>query len=241
MTLDPEAIQASWERIRPHGDMVPLRFYETLLMVHPELEPLFPRRMTRQRDHLFMAVDTIARSLKSITTMIPVIEKLGRRHAAFAEPEHYTWVGNALIATLENFDHMWTKFLLDQWTEAYDSIADLMIEAGSRLRVDIDPTPRWYTVETKERQRNWIIMQLAAYPKPIDTGTRYVWATPDGVPGLWRQFGLCEGSAHPDDLRTRHAIVLYFAVEDVATRAMAARPLGSRVAVAPMEDTDHDH
>lgn len=242
MTLDPEAVQASWERIVPHGDLIPLRFYETLFMVHPELEALFPKRMTRQRDHLLVAVNAVVRSLKALEAMLPQLEALGRRHASFVTSvEQYTWVGNALLATLEKFDPQWDDQLAEWWSDAYDTVADVMIDAAGQLRQRVDPTPRWYTVERKERVREWLSITLAAYPQPIDVGTRYVWVTPDGVPGLWRPYELHEGAAHPDDLQTRHAIVLYFPVEDVATRAMAARPLGSRVAVAPLEDTDHEH
>lgn len=241
--LDPAMIRASWQRIAQAGDMVPLRFYETLFYVHPELRSKFPKRMSRQRDHLVKAIDHVVRSVDHLEQVLPELKALGRRHARLAAPEHYAYVGQALIATFRQTDPLWDVDLRAQWEAAYALVAQVMSQAAAELHDEMDPTPRWYHVARNERLGSWEAMVwLDAADQPVDPKSSCVWVTPDGQPGWWQDHrpltvgALADVDADPRRLDTRDLIVLYVTVNDHASRALAVSPIGARVAVAPMED-----
>ena len=98
--MDTAALKASWTQAKALGDEVPQYFYAHLFLTHPELRPMFPIRMTGQREKLVGALGAVVSSVDNLDDVIPVLEQLGRDHRRFrAVTEHYTAVGASLLAT----------------------------------------------------------------------------------------------------------------------------------------------
>ena len=56
---DALLLRESWTAVATYGDQVPLHFYATLFLHHPEVRDLFPVGMAGQRDRLVAALGHI--------------------------------------------------------------------------------------------------------------------------------------------------------------------------------------
>src|SRR3954453_7730492 len=124
-------MRASFGKAAAHGDQAPLWFYSHLFLSHPETRQLFPVSMAHQRDRLFGALGEVMARVDDLEALGPILQQLGRDHRKFGTlAAHYPAVGGSLLATLEHFDDEWTPELAKSWSEAYDVVATVMIEAA---------------------------------------------------------------------------------------------------------------
>ena len=65
--------------------------------------------------------------------IVPAVQALGRRHDGYGvRDEHYATVGSALLWTLEQgLGAAFTPAVRNAWTEAYGTLASVMIEAAN--------------------------------------------------------------------------------------------------------------
>lgn len=114
-------VRNSFDRVSKFGDAVPLRFYSKLFLAHRELREKFEIDMSEQREKLWSMLDSIVHGETD------ELEELGRRHEMYTVlPEHYPLVGGALIATLRHFDEEWDSELEELWSNAYQTVSDIM-------------------------------------------------------------------------------------------------------------------
>jgi hemoglobin-like flavoprotein len=87
--------------------------------------------MAQQKKTLMQTLTVVVKSLDRLDQLVPAIEALGRRHAGYGVREtHYDTVGEALLWTLgQGLGDGFTPELRDAWTEAYTTLASVMIGA----------------------------------------------------------------------------------------------------------------
>jgi hemoglobin-like flavoprotein len=88
--------------------------------------------MDRQRKVLMQTLTVVVKTLDRIEQLLPAVEALGRRHAGYGvRDSHYATVGAALLWTLEQgLGEAFTPAVREAWTEAYGTLASVMIEAA---------------------------------------------------------------------------------------------------------------
>jgi pimeloyl-ACP methyl ester carboxylesterase/hemoglobin-like flavoprotein len=139
---DDDALQiaASFARVAPRADAFCVRVYDRLFASHPELRPLFPADMTAQRRKLLGALAAIVDNLQAPGRLVPLLEDLGRRHAAYGvQPDSFDAVGEALLGAIGDFDDRFGDPIQAAWTRAYARIAQAMQRGLLAERVTVPP------------------------------------------------------------------------------------------------------
>lgn len=128
-----ELVQQSFAKVAPIADTAAKLFYERLFVTNPQLRPLFPADMKDQRGKLMKTLAVAVAGLTKLDTVVPVLQRLGKRHAAYGvEEEHYDIVGETLIWTLQQgLGDEFTDAVRDAWLQTYTIVADVMKEAAA--------------------------------------------------------------------------------------------------------------
>jgi nitric oxide dioxygenase len=134
-------VQQSFETAAIMGEKVAEIFYAELFAIDPSLRSMFKGDMHEQRQKLLAALALVVRSLHAPEKILEPVKKLAIKHVDYGvRPEHYTYVGNALLRTLKKgFGPKFTPELSDAWVEAFRMLSRVMKEAaygssGARLR-----------------------------------------------------------------------------------------------------------
>ncbi|MET8121657.1 globin domain-containing protein [Micromonospora sp. NPDC005189] len=150
--MDAARLKQSWSLVAGHGDQVPLYFYSTLFLAHPETRQMFPTNMAGQRDRLVTALGHIVSNVDRVDGLVGFLQDLGADHRKFAvRAEHYPAVGEALLATLRHFlGEQWTDELAQDWAAAYGLVAQVMTEAAQAAEA---VNPPWWVAEIVAHER----------------------------------------------------------------------------------------
>jgi NAD(P)H-flavin reductase/hemoglobin-like flavoprotein len=189
--MDPAALKGSWALVARHGDAVPSHFYATLFTVHPQLRVMFPMSMASQRDRLVSALGQIVAGVDRLDAVVPFVQGLGRDHRRFdVRAEHYPMVGEALLSTLAHFlGEAWTPQLAQDWTAAYQLVAQVMVEAAEKATAAA--TPAYWTAKVADHERRGLdvaVLRLRPdLPYPYVAGQSCAIEIPDR-PRLWRYY-----------------------------------------------------
>jgi hemoglobin-like flavoprotein len=133
--MTPEAItvvQESFQKVAAIADQAAEIFYRNLFALDPQLQSLFPSDMQTQGRKLMQMIGLAVHGLKSPDTLIPAVQALGRRHAAYGvEEKDYETVGKALILTLEQgLGADFTPQVREAWLATYQLLAETMKQAA---------------------------------------------------------------------------------------------------------------
>ena len=125
-------VQDSFDKMSALGLQATEIFYAELFAIDPSLRSMFPDDLKSQQRKLLAALATVVRSLHTPVTIMNTVEKLAVKHLDYGvQPEHYTYIGNALLRTLkQGLGADFTPELCDAWTEAYRMLARVMKEAA---------------------------------------------------------------------------------------------------------------
>lgn len=119
-SVEIDLIRSSWADVWTDKQLVAELFYTNLFKMDPSLRSLFPEQMTTQGEKLMSMLNVVVNNLERLDTLIPDVQALGRRHAAYGvKSNHFETVGAALISTLEQ--GLGEKFTLDTrvaWSNA---------------------------------------------------------------------------------------------------------------------------
>lgn len=132
--MTPEKIamvQDSFKKVAPISDVAADIFYDRLFEIAPQVRPLFPEDMSEQKKKLMQMLAIAVNGLTKLDEILPAVQDLGRRHNAYdVTAEHYDYVGAALLFALgKGLGDAFTDELKDAWTETYNTLAGVMIEA----------------------------------------------------------------------------------------------------------------
>lgn len=91
--------------------------------------------MDAQGDKLTHALTMVVRSLDTWSALVPTLEALGRRHAAYGVTDaHYPSVRDALLDTFDLvLGAAMTDAAREAWTAALDGVAAIMCTASHRM------------------------------------------------------------------------------------------------------------
>jgi len=201
--VDIPAMRANFARAAATGDEAPLYFYSHLFLSHPETRAMFPVSMAHQRDRLFSALGDVVARVDDLEALVPILQQLGRDHRKFGTlAAHYPAVGASLLATLEHFDDEWTPELAKSWSEAYDVVATVMIEAAEEAAEQ----PAWWDADVVGHDRRSIdVAVLTVRPQ-----ARYDYLPGQSLsletdlrPRLWRYYSPAN-APRPDGLIELH-------------------------------------
>ncbi|MFU8874214.1 globin domain-containing protein [Micromonospora sp. SL4-19] len=150
--MDAARLKQSWSLVAAYSDQVPLYFYSTLFLAHPDTRQMFPTNMAGQRDRLVTALGHIVSNVDQIDSLVGFLQDLGADHRKFAvRPEHYPAVGEALLATLQHFlGEAWTEELAQDWAAAYGLVSKVMIDAAEAAE---SVNPPWWVAEILGHER----------------------------------------------------------------------------------------
>lgn len=125
-------VTESLTALAPAVPGVTSRFYARLFATHPGLRSLFPADVTRQGQHLAVAVAMVARNADRLADLEEPLRELGARHVRYgAERAHYAVVRDLLLETLaEAAGTLWIGPLAEAWAEVLHRVCELMIEGA---------------------------------------------------------------------------------------------------------------
>lgn len=129
-----QTVRSSFNLLQPIATHAAELFYTHLFAADPLLRQLFRGDMAQQGERLMTMIGAAVGLLDRPDALIPVLQKLGARHAGYGVVEaHYATVGDALLSTLEQgLGDALTPETGAAWAELYGLVSRTMIEA-SRL------------------------------------------------------------------------------------------------------------
>jgi len=201
--VDIAAMRANFAKAAATGDEAPLYFYSHLFLSHPETRQLFPVSMAHQRDRLFSALGDVVARVDDLDALVPILQQLGRDHRKFGTlAAHYPAVGASLLATLEHFDDAWTPELAKSWSEAYDVVATVMIQAAEEAAGQ----PAWWEADVVGHERRTIdvaVLQVRPRAQYDYLPGQSISLETDLRPRLWRYYSPAN-APRPDGLLEIH-------------------------------------
>jgi NAD(P)H-flavin reductase/hemoglobin-like flavoprotein len=201
--VDIAAMRANFAKAAAAGDEAPLYFYSHLFLSHPETRQLFPVSMAHQRDRLFAALGDVVARVDDLDALVPILQELGRDHRKFGTlAAHYPAVGASLLATLEHFDDEWTPELAKSWSEAYDVVATVMIQAAEEAAEQ----PPWWEADVVGHERRTIdiaVLQVRPRARYDYLPGQSISLESDLRPRLWRYYSPAN-APRPDGLLEIH-------------------------------------
>jgi len=134
-----DLIQGSFRQVEPIADDAAALFYGRLFELDPSVKPLFKTDLVEQGRKLMASLGLVVKGLRDLEKILPTIRELGVRHVAYGtKTEHYSTVGEALLWTLEKgLGDAWTPEMREVWAEAYELVAEQMIEAANEVSADV--------------------------------------------------------------------------------------------------------
>jgi hemoglobin-like flavoprotein len=129
-----ELVQRTFAVIAPIADDAAALFYRRLFEIDPSLRGMFKADMADQRRKLMQMLTAAVKGLTRLDRLVPVVEDLGRRHAAYGvTDDHYETVGIALLWTLEKgLGDAFTAEAREAWATVYGVLASTMKNAAAR-------------------------------------------------------------------------------------------------------------
>jgi hemoglobin-like flavoprotein len=130
-------IRTSFQLLAPRGQELIDTFYQMLFTAAPGVRGLFPADMTKQKGHLLGAVGLVVKHADNLAAIEGPLMDMGERHVKYgAKAEHYPVVRDTLIAALAvTAGPAWNPQLADDWTEALNAVAGLMIRGAQRAEL----------------------------------------------------------------------------------------------------------
>lgn len=133
MKLDIQLLENSFEKVKPYSTEFSRSFYEKLFELYPELKVLFKdTNINDQEKKLFISLAIIVENLRSPDLLTLALKSLGAYHHEVGTiDEHYPFVRKALLETFaEYLGSDWNQMTEKAWLNAYDVIAEMMLEGA---------------------------------------------------------------------------------------------------------------
>ncbi len=168
-------VKATAPVLAEHGYTIIQRFYERLFQAHPDLKNLFNMRHQEsgeQQRALAGAVLAYATHIDNLPALGPAVARITQKHASLnVQPGQYAVVGEHLLGAIKDvLGDAATDGNVGAWAEAYQALADIMIETESSLYVEAETRPggwrgwRKFVVRHK-RQESGVITSFFLEPE----------------------------------------------------------------------------
>ncbi len=172
-------VKATAPVLAEHGYTIIQRFYDRLFEAHPELKNLFNMRHQasgEQQRALAGAVLAYATHIDNLSVLGPAVARITHKHASLnVQPEQYGVVGQHLLAAIKDvLGDAATDGIISAWAEAYQALADLMIETEAGLYREAQTRPGGW--------RGWRNVVVAHKRQESDVVTSFFLEPADGRP-----------------------------------------------------------
>lgn len=140
MSLELDALEASFDLVAADGERLMDTFYARLFAAAPAVKPLFANTdLRRQKAMLLAALVLLRKSLRNLDAVVPTLHALGARHVHYgARPEHYPVVGEVLIASMADVaGDAWRPEYERAWAAALAVVAGAMLEGAQAAELDL--------------------------------------------------------------------------------------------------------
>ena len=129
-------MQSSFSKVAPIADKAAELFYGRLFEIAPQVRPMFAEDVTEQGKKLMTTLGVVVNGLKNLDAIIPVAQQLAVRHNDYGvTSDHYKPVGKALLWTLsQGLGDEFTPDVEAAWTQAYEILSGVMIEAAESVK-----------------------------------------------------------------------------------------------------------
>src|SRR5207245_1782692 len=124
--MDVQILKRSFDQIVPQKEAFAKAFYQRLFTQFPDTAPLFAKTdMGRQESSLMATLAVVVNGLAKGENIVPAVQALGQRHHTYGvRAEHFSAVGQSLVATLHEFlGTAWTPEVEACWSEAYTTLS----------------------------------------------------------------------------------------------------------------------
>ncbi len=123
-----------WE----HGLEIASRMYEIMFDRYPEIKPMFAGSPDNQSYKLSSAIIAFSQSVDKLEDLDDALKKIVYAHVdSNVSAEHYPVVAECLMESLHDvLGDAFTPELKHAWGEAYQVLADVLIEAETALYVE---------------------------------------------------------------------------------------------------------
>jgi hemoglobin-like flavoprotein len=124
-------VQESFASIEPILEDVTALLYGRIFELDPAASALFPQDMASQYRKVSQMLTAAVKGLDHLEQLVPVLQDLGRRHAAYGVTQnHYDTGGAALMWTLEKgLGSAFTPELKEAWASVWGLLTTTMYEA----------------------------------------------------------------------------------------------------------------
>jgi|SRR5262249_33093464 len=128
-----QLVKESFALVEPIAETAAALFYGRLFELDPSLRPLFRGDIAEQGRKLMQTLAVVVKGLDRLDTLVPAVQALGRRHAAYGVRDaHYATVAAALLWTLERgLGAAFTPPVREAWATAYGLLASVMQAAAA--------------------------------------------------------------------------------------------------------------
>ncbi|CAG8865609.1 Flavohemoprotein [Pseudomonas fluorescens] len=162
-----------------HGTAIVQRFYEHLLLAHPELKNLFNlahQQQGQQQEALARAVYAYAANIDNPQSLMAVLRGIAGKHASLGvRPEQYPIVGEHLLWAIKDvLKEAATDEIISAWAQAYGNLADLLMGMESELTE--------HTAEAPGGWRGWRDFIVREKNQESEVITSFVLEPADGQP-----------------------------------------------------------
>jgi hemoglobin-like flavoprotein len=128
-----QLIRDSLIQVRPIADHIAESFYSHMFEIAPHLQKLFTGNMKTQGAMLMTSLELAVSSLDNMESILPSVQALGERHMSYGvKKEYYPYAKESFLWALEK--HLKGEFsptLKNAWSEAFDTLIEVMSNAGS--------------------------------------------------------------------------------------------------------------
>ncbi len=205
MSLNPRLVKQSLRLVEPVVDQATAFFYRRLFGGSPHLRDMFPPALDIHRDRLFRALIRVLPALDGPHALAEYLDQLGRDHRKYGViPEHYTSIGNTLLATIRRFAApVWTAETEAAWVAAYTAAANRMIDAAD---AQPDVSPVWWPAEVvghELRTADIAVLTLRPSPRLDYRAGQYISVQTRRWPRVWRTYSIAN-APRPDNTISLH-------------------------------------
>lgn len=171
-------VKATVPALRDHGETITTHFYQVMFRDYPEMKAYFNQSHQAQGTQpraLANSVLAYAENIDRLEALEATLPKIIQKHVALdIRPEHYPIVGECLLKAIGDvLGDASTQPVMSAWAEAYQHLADLLIEAEESIYQERENLkggwrgPRRFRVVRKETESAII---TSFYLEPVDGG-----------------------------------------------------------------------
>lgn len=115
-------------------------FYQRLFALAPALRPLFARELVSQHEKFAHTLSTVLGCMQAPDALSVALRQLGARHRSYgAQPQHFAFVGEALVQTLDAAEDGLEAHERAAWQRLFAWIMASMLRGWSEARTAPGP------------------------------------------------------------------------------------------------------